>query len=178
MEIKGVNLGSWLLMEGYILGGKNIPESLFKKRFMSIYGAKELKKFEDSFRKNFIVKDDFKKIAQMGAKCIRVPFNYRLLETRPYGYSEEGFKHLDRVFSWADEFGLGVILDLHAAQGAQNCDWHADSSGQAFLWQDKKYRERVLCLWERIADRFKEEPSLVGYDVLNEPVLGKLNINI
>ena len=32
-RLKGVNIGGWLLMEGYLLGGRNIPEQEFKDRF-------------------------------------------------------------------------------------------------------------------------------------------------
>ncbi|MCQ9204927.1 MAG: glycoside hydrolase family 5 protein [Omnitrophica bacterium] len=171
--IKGVNLGSWLLMEGYILGGRNISESIFKGNFKKIYGKKELEKFEYLFRKNFITKDDFKRIAHMGANSVRVPFNYRLIEKRPYFYSEEGFNYLEKIFAWATEQNLGIILDLHAACGAQNCDWHSDSAGKSLLWNNKEYQQRTIALWEVIADRFKDKKALIGYDLLNEPVLGR-----
>ena len=169
---KGVNLGSWLLMEGYILGGANIAESKFKSKFEKRYGKKELTRFESLFRDNFITKQDFQRIALLGANVIRVPFNYRLLEKSPYVYSRKGFGYLDKVFSWAKHYGLGVILDLHAAPGAQNCDWHADSDGRALLWEKQARQNRTCALWQKIADRFKDQPALVGYDVLNEPVLG------
>ncbi len=176
--IKGVNLGSWFLMEGYILGGRNIPETEFKEKFRSIYGDKELIKFEKKFRDNFITEIDFKNIAAMGAKVIRVPFNHKLFEIKPNVFSENGFKLLERVFTWAERYNLGVILDLHAAPGSQNYDWHGDSRGKALLWEDKLCQQRTFALWERIAERFKDEPSLIGYDVLNEPVLGGKNTDI
>jgi hypothetical protein len=175
---KGVNLGSWLLMEGYILGGANIAESNFKSQFEKRYGKKELTSFESLFRDNFITKQDFQRIALLGANVIRVPFNYRLLEKSPYVYSRKGFSYLDKVFSWAKCYGLGVILDLHAAPGAQNYDWHADSSGRALLWEKPAFQNRTYALWEKIADRFKDQEALVGYDVLNEPVLGSKSIQI
>lgn len=178
MRIKGINLGGWLLMEGYILGGRNIPESSFKKAFKNIYGDKELKRFERLFRDNFIREDDFKNIALMGANAVRVPFHYRLIENKPFSYSQEGFHYLDKVLSWAKDYKLGVILDLHAAPGAQNCDWHSDSQGKALLWEKDNYRERTLSLWEAVADRFKGNPALLAYDILNEPVLGKKNTDI
>ena len=177
-NIKGVNLGSWLLMEGYILGGPNIAETAFKRRFIDKYGKGELQKFETLFRDNFIKEDDFKQIASLGANTVRVPFNYRLLETKPYTYCSAGFSYLDKALQWAHKHGLRVILDLHAACGSQNCDWHADSTGSAELWRSRACQERTYALWEVIADRYKDSPGLEGYDFLNEPVLGKLSTNI
>jgi len=177
-SIRGVNLGSWLLMEGYILGGANIAESNFKQRFIKTYGRNELEKFEYLFRDNFITENDFKKISSFGANAVRVPFNYRLIERKPYSYSEEGFSYLEKAFTWAQKYNLGVILDLHAASGSQNCDWHADSSGKALLWEDKDNQCRTIALWEAIVSRFKDRSSLIGYDVLNEPVLYQKPVTI
>src|SRR4030042_4909439 len=101
IKIKGFNLGGWLLMEGYILGGRNIAESVFKRRFIRCFGKKELDEFQERFRETFITREDFKRIAALGARCLRVPFHYRLIERRPYQYCEEGLKYLDNVFSWA-----------------------------------------------------------------------------
>lgn len=176
-KIKGVNLGGWLLMEGYILGGRNIPESEFKKEFKKIYGQEELKDFERIFRDNFIKEEDFKNISLMGANSIRVPFNFRLIEKKPFVYSQDGLSYIDKVLSWAEKYNLGVILDLHAASGSQNCDWHSDSQGKALLWEDETYQERTYSLWEEIASRFKDSPVLIGYDVLNEPVISNKYIN-
>jgi hypothetical protein len=169
--LKGINLGSWLLMEGYILGGRNIAENAFKQQFKKANGPQELKEFEKSFRDNYIVKDDFRKIATLGAKVIRLPFNYRLLEKSPFRYSKGGFFYLDKAFKWAEEFSLKIILDLHAACGGQSGDWHADSRGQAMLWEKKSYMHRTYKLWEVIAERYKDSKALYAYDVLNEPSL-------
>ena len=158
-------------MEGYILGGRNIAETTFKRRFKKIYGAKELRTFEKAFRDNFITEDDFRRVSLMGANSVRLPFNYRLLEEKAYSYSKEGFSYLKKAFSWAKKYNLGIILDLHAAAGSQNCDWHADSQGRALLWQRKEYQMRTFALWEALVEEFKDEKSLVGYDLLNEPVL-------
>ncbi|MCK5393725.1 MAG: cellulase family glycosylhydrolase [Candidatus Omnitrophica bacterium] len=177
-SIRGVNLGSWFLMEGYILGGRNIAESEFKDKFRNVYGDKELRKFEKNFRDNFITDIDFKNIAAMGANTVRVPFNHKLFEIKSNVFSENGFKYLEKVFLLAQRYNLGVILDLHAAPGSQNCDWHGDSRGKALLWEDKLCQKHTFELWERIAERFKDEPSLIGYDVLNEPVLGEKNTDV
>jgi len=60
---------------------------------------------------------------------------------------------------------------MHAAPGCQNQDWHADSDGKAGLWTDSKSREMFFNLWEMLADEFKEEDAVAGYDILNEPVI-------
>lgn len=177
-KIKGINVGSWLLMEGYILGGPNIAESKIKKDFKKKYGNQELKSFEKAFRGNFIQREDFKKIANTNAKYIRLPFNSKIIEKKPYSYSKKGTQFIKNALNWAAEFKLKIILDLHAAPGSQNCDWHADSSGSAKFWQKETYRNRAINLWAYLSDKFNRHPGLGGYDLLNEPVTGKTNINL
>ncbi|MFA5305101.1 MAG: cellulase family glycosylhydrolase [Candidatus Omnitrophota bacterium] len=151
-------------MEGYILGGRNIAESIFKQNFKKTNGTAALCEFERLFRDNFIKEEDFKNIAQMGANCIRLPFNYRLIKTN-------GLSYLKKALMLADKYDIGIILDLHAAPGAQNCDWHSDSTGKALFWEKEKFRKETLQLWEEIVSKVKEEPALIGFDVINEPVL-------
>lgn len=176
--LKGVNFGSWLLMEGYILGGRNIPEHSFKRRFAKHNGKASLLDFERLFRKNFITYKDLERISLWGANCVRVPFNYRLIEEKPYKYSKEGIEILHRLLFWAGRYNLKVILDLHAGPGAQNADWHSDSSGKALLWERESFQERTFSLWQFLAEEFKGSPVIAGFDLLNEPVVEKKQVPI
>ena len=125
VRLRGVNLGGWLMMEAYILYAPNYAEQKFKKRFSAALGPKALKSFEQEFRGHFIRESDIKNIAQIGFNCIRVPFNCRLIETKPYRYDLKGAAFLDRIVKWAKKYKIWVILDLHAAPGAQRAASHS-----------------------------------------------------
>jgi len=61
---------------------------------------------------------------------------------------------------------------MHGAPGAQNAANISDSDGQARLWTEKeKYWPRCIELWYKIAERYKDEECIIGYDFLNEPLL-------
>lgn len=170
-RLKGVNLGGWLMMEGYILHAPNRAERAFKEEFQRALGRAALEDFEKNFRDHFIGESDFARIAGWGLNCVRLPFNARLIETQPYHYDENGLGYLDCAVRWAKKYDLGVILDLHAACGSQNHDWHSDSLGPAELWGSKDCQDRTVALWEFLAGRYQDEPAVIGYDLLNEPVL-------
>lgn len=169
--LHGINLGGWLMMEAYFMHAPNLAEQVFKREFAKALGKKALEEFEREFRRAFITEDDFKRIASWGMNVIRLPFNCRLIETAPYRYSPQGVAYLDEAIRLARKHGLWVILDLHAAPGAQNHDWHSDSLGGAELWTKKSNQHRTYALWEFLSDRYKNEEAIAGYDLLNEPVL-------
>ena len=163
--LRGINLGGWLMMEGYILHGRNIAEKIFKSEFKKRYGQKELDNFTNLYRNNFIKESDFKNISSLGFNCIRLPFNYRLME------NEIGIKILKEAVNQCKKYNIYCILDMHAAPGCQNQDWHSDSDGKIELWKDKRHQEKFFRLWEKLSDIFKDESIIAGYDVLNEPVI-------
>lgn len=169
--MRGVNVGGWLMMEGYILHAPNLGVSKFQKEFSAALGVQALTEFQKNFRSNFIREEDFRFIAKSGLNSVRVPFHHNLIERKPFKYHPDGLKYLDTVLDWGKKYKLGIILDLHAAPGAQNHDWHSDSDGRARLWESKGFQERVFALWEFLADRFHDNPTVLGYDLLNESVI-------
>lgn len=171
VTLKGVNLGGWLMPEAYLVHAPSVGVWQFRKNFEKKHGRKKLDVLEDAFRRNWVKESDIQNIRRLGFNCIRVPFHYRLIETAPYRYSPQGVLWLDRVIQWAKKAGLWTILDFHGAPGSQNLDWHSDSAGKALLWTRKDFQRRSRALWEFLADRYKDEPSIAGYDLLNEAVL-------
>ncbi len=164
VSLHGTNFGGWLMMEGYFMHAPNTAEQLLKKQWRKVLGEESLKQFELAFRSTFITEADMKQLASWGFNSLRLPFNYRIIE-------DGGLVFLDEAIKWAKKYGVYLILDLHGAPGAQNHDWHSDSLGTAELWTKKSNRHKTYAIWEFLADRYKDETIIAGYDVLNEAVL-------
>jgi hypothetical protein len=171
--LRGVSLGGWLMMEGYMTGGRDIPESRIKADFERVLGSDALADFVRSYRDAFITEDDIETIKRWGANCIRVPFNYRLIEheDRPFSLNDEGLGYLDKVIEWCDRHDIYCILDMHAAPGSQNHDWHSDCNGAPDLFYNEFNKDRYLRLWYFLADRYRDSSAIAAYDILNEPVV-------
>ncbi len=170
-HLKGVNLGGWLMPEGYIMHAPNRGVRYFRAGFARACGEAALRDIETSFRAAFITEKDLALIRSVGFNSVRLPFHYGLIEESPYIYAQDGLKYLDDAIRWSKKLGLKVILDMHAAPGAQNHDWHSDSDGQAKFWKSKVFQARAAALWGFLADRYKDEAAVAGYDILNEAVL-------
>ncbi|MFA5974612.1 MAG: glycoside hydrolase family 5 protein [Elusimicrobiota bacterium] len=171
VALRGVNLGSWLLIEGYILGGPNKPEQTIRRSLVGTIGRTRARAFFNRYQDVFVQAADLRRIREWGFNLVRVPFNYRLFLPSPQGnlYERNGFERLDWLVRQCRSLGLYCVLDLHAAPGSQNADWHSDSSGQAGLWTSKSNQEATVRLWRTIAEHFRDEPVVAGYDLLNEP---------
>lgn len=82
----------------------------------------------------------------------------------------EGFRTIDRLLDWCEDNGLYIILDLHAAPGGQGADRNiADIFWPNNLWEFPVFQDVTTRLWERIAQRYKNEPRIAFYDLINEP---------
>jgi endoglucanase len=165
--LRSIGIGGWLMMEGYMLGGRNIPEHVFKNRIRSLYGNKRLERFTSEFREHFFNESDVARIKKLGFNCARLPINYRVLKNK------DGFKLLDKIVRWFKEHEVYLVLDLHAAPGSQNSDWHSDSDGKAELWESGKFIRQTVGIWDAISKRYCDEDIIAGYDILNEPVTAK-----
>jgi len=171
--LKGINLGNWLLPEGYMFKFKtaNSPR-LIHTVINQLIGEDEARRFWKTYRDNYITQDDIHFLKRAGFNSVRVPFNYRLFvsaedSTKLEG---EGYALLDRVVSWCRQEGLYVILDMHAAPGGQTGDNIDDSWGYPFLFENGESQELTVRIWQKIAGRFHSDPTVVGYDLLNEPI--------
>ena len=178
--LRGINLGNWLLPEGYMFKFKttNSPR-LINAVVSELVGEDEAGQFWKAFRDNYITRDDIRFIKQSGFNSVRVPFSYRLFVTDDAGrtLSGPGYELLDRVVGWSREEGLLVILDMHAAPGGQTGDNIDDSWGYPFLLESNDSQDLTVRIWRKIAARYRNDPAVLGYDLLNEPIAHYFNTN-
>jgi GNAT superfamily N-acetyltransferase len=173
LHLRGVNLGNWLVPEGYMFKFKaaNSPR-LIQTVVKQLVGEDEARRFWQAYRDNYITAEDIKFIKQSGFNSVRVPFNYRLFvaEGEPQRLEGVGYELLERVVGWCKKEGLYVVLDMHAAPGGQTGDNIDDSWGYPFLFDSPESQALTVRIWQKLAVRYKDEPTVLGYDLLNEPI--------
>jgi len=171
VRLRGFCLGGWMSMENFMTGYPG-HESGMRAAVSEILGKDKAQFFFDRFLHYFLMQEDLQYLKSIGCNVIRISFNYRHFESddRPFAYKPEGFALLDKIIDWARELQLYVILDLHAAQGWQSRGWHCDNpSRTATFWGQKCFEDRAVALWEALAERYRDETFVAGYNVVNEP---------
>ncbi|MGG3283483.1 cellulase family glycosylhydrolase [Paenibacillus solani] len=175
--LQGVGLGSWLLPEGYMW---KMPEQGDRPRriesmIQDLIGKEKAAAFWETYYERYITEADIRQIASEGFNSIRVPINARLImeegQQPPFVYHEDHLKLIDRVIDWCRTHSLYVILDLHGAPGGQT-GANIDDSERDLpeLFTDRLNAERTVALWRMLAERYKDDWIVAGYDLLNEPL--------
>ncbi|HNS19451.1 MAG TPA: cellulase family glycosylhydrolase [Sedimentisphaerales bacterium] len=173
--LRGVGLGNWMLPEGYMwkFGDQGDRPRKIEKIVSDLIGQENAAKFWSEYRRNYITQADIARIAELGFNSVRPALNVRLFLTEGdnAAYVDEGFQLLDRLVEWCRRHKVYVIIDMHGAPGGQTGanidDSPADEPG---LFMDKRNQDRLVDLWVKIAARYKDEPAVAAYDLLNEPL--------
>jgi len=169
--LRGFGLGGMLHMENFIDGYSGNEEAM-REGLKKVLGEKKYNLYFDAFLKNYFTEPDAVYIHSLGLNLVRIPINYHLFEDdmNPGVIKAEAFVYLDSVIERCARHQIYTIIDLHALPGAQNQHWHSDNPTHiASFWIHKEFQDRTVHLWEIIAKRYKDQPWVAGYDLINEP---------
>jgi len=175
VNLKGCNLGNWLQLEMWMFSyaDKGYADQYeFIKTLEDRFGKQDAEDLMDIYRSNWIKNSDFDIIKSFGMNTVRLPFDYKLLmgsDSEPFSLKKDAWEWLDHTIKMAKERDLYVILDMHGAPGRQSGMDHSGRVGYNKLWSNKGYQKQTAWLWNQISKRYKDEPTVAAYDLLNEP---------
>ena len=168
-QIKGVNLGNWLVLEKWmspaLFDGTTAEDEYYLPTQLSREAYEARIRIH---RTEYISERDFAAIARMGLNTVRIPIPYFIFGDRtPFiGCIAE----LDKAFSWAEKFGLRILIDLHTVPMSQNGFDNGGLSGVCKWSQLPEEVDYVVNLLGKLAERYGKRPGLWGIEPLNEPI--------
>ena len=179
--LRGLGLGGWMVQEGYMLKTDAAagPQHIIKQKITDLIGAESTEEFYKAYKANGITKRDIDSLAAWGFNSIRLPMHYNLYtlpieQEKNSGQNtwlEEGFKMTDDLLSWCEANKIYLILDLHAAPGGQGKDANISDydATKPSLWESMANQDKMVALWRKLALRYKDNPWIGAYDIINEP---------
>ena len=178
--LRGMGLGGWMLMEGYMMTTASVANTQheFRSKLNSLIGVANTDAFFQAWLANHVTKRDIDSLKAWGFNSVRLPMHYNLftlpIQQEPVAgqntWINTGFQLTDSLLSWCEQNEMYLILDLHAAPGGQGMDAAISDYNPALpsLWESTANQDKTVALWARLADRYKDEPWIGGYDLLNE----------
>ncbi|HEU5051786.1 MAG TPA: cellulase family glycosylhydrolase [Hanamia sp.] len=177
--LRGMGFGGWMLQEGYMFHlGFLGQQYKIREKITQLIGKKQADIFYDKWLKLHTQKADIDSMAYWGFNSIRLPMHYGLftlpVKDEPVAgrntWLPTGFNMVDSLLKWCKQDHIYLILDLHAAPGGEGNDFPiADRHpGEPSLWESKANQDKTVALWRKLAERYKDEPNIGGFDILNE----------
>ena len=108
-----------------------------------------------------LTENDFLDLAATGAKIVRIPISVnRCKNCDYYVISPKDFDNAKRVINYGKKYNFKVVIVLGVNPGGNQSDY----------WQDPLLLASIAQNWKALALAFKNESTIAGYDLLNEPV--------
>ncbi|PWZ02928.1 glycoside hydrolase [Testicularia cyperi] len=187
---RGVNLGSWFSLEGWL------TPSLFQQArepkdseldVVEGMDPNEARSMLDNHWDNFINQDDLQWMVDHGINTVRIPVGYfhflaghpdeqvrSLLKGTDYEKHapvyQGAYSRIQRAVETAAQRNIGVLIDLHGAPGGQNADGHCGvSGGKAALWSSQRDQDKTIQILVAMAREYARFENVVGLELINEP---------
>lgn len=145
-------------------------------------------------------RDDILRLKSWGFNVVRFGIVWAAIESEPGKYNDEFLEEVRDRIRWIGEAGAWVILDMHqdlfsekyGGDGAPEwacidggveyefkepwfSNYYQEAVKRAFdnFWDDKEgVQTKFMEMWAYVVGRLKNEPNLIGYDLINEPWCG------
>lgn len=121
--------------------------------------------------------EDFAKLAGDGANLVVFSYPGLFDDRAPYALNEGAQDNLDRLIAMAEEADLFVVIAFRSGPGRSEFALSRSEAGTWFdatyvnddVWKDTTAQDAYAAQWRHTADRYKDSPVVVGYELMVEP---------
>ena len=172
--LRGTNIGNLFVQESWMSSTNVKDQKSLMQIFYSRFGKNKMYELLDYYENNYLTTSDFDNMQEMGMSVVRIPFTYmNLIDYNSLELKSNAFTKLDSLISEFTKRNIYVILDLHGAFGSQNGQDHSgeviDDIKDVTFYSNPSYKQKTISIWQEIALHYKDNPTIAGYDILNEP---------
>jgi len=90
-------------------------------------------------------------------------------DLKEYGlWIEKKLQDLEKAIEICKQNNIKIVIDLHSPPGGRK------KSGAMVMFYDKTFNDYFIKVWSQISSRFKNNSSIFGYDLINEPIEDEL----
>ena len=120
---------------------------------------------------------DFDNLAALGANYVNLSVPGLFTERPPYVLDEQVQENLDGLIEMAAQADLFVVITFRTGPGRSDFTFYRDGAGDWFdpdlliewVWTDQEAQDAWVEMWRYTAERYRDNPVVVGYDLMCEP---------
>ena len=124
-----------------------------------------------------VTQADFEALAALGANVVDLSHPGLFTERPPYVLDEQVQANLDRLIDMAEQADLFVVITFRTGPGRSDFTFYRDGAGDWFdadllvesVWTDAAAQDAWVDMWRYTAERYRDNPVVVGYDLMCEP---------
>ncbi len=169
VTLRGTNIGGWQVMEGWMCPTNAPDQKTAIATLTERFGKETAEELIKTYEYFWWQEQDFDNTKELNFNVLRLPISYLNLLDEEGKLREDTLDTYDWFVDECEKRDIYVILDLHSAPGSQNGRDHSGDKSGSVLYTDEKAQELTVSLWEQLAEHFKGNPTIAGYDLLNEP---------
>jgi len=119
--------------------------------------------------------EDFNRLAALGANYVNLSHPGLFTERPPYKLDDQAQSNLDNMIAMAAEADLFVVITFRTGPGRNDFtfyrddDWFAPNDLIENVWSDESAQQAWIEMWRHTAERYWDNPVVIGYDLLCEP---------
>ena len=128
------------------------------------------------------IQADFDKLAALGANYVNVSHPGLFSETAPFTVDQDIQANLDNLLTMIEQANLYAVISFRTGPGRnefiflneEDPNWLGVSKDIDFVWTDQAAQDGWVAMWRYTAERYRDHPNVVGYDLMVEPNANKL----
>lgn len=118
--------------------------------------------------------DDFNRLAAAGANFVDLSHTGLFTVSAPYIVDEDAQANMDRLIEMAAQANLFVVISFRSGPGRSEFalfgrDWVPAQYMNDDVWSVPAAQQGWTAMWRHTADRYKDNPIVIGYDLMCEP---------
>lgn len=176
VQLMGVNLGGWLVMEPWMTpadsGGLPDTYSIIQE-LDNRFGVAEEQSLIRTYQQSWITAADLENIKNAGFNAVRVPVwwgnFYPIADVSNSSWRSDAFDQLDWLVNQCSSLGIYVIIDMHGVVGSQSTSDDTGQQNTNQYWNNSNDQGNTAYMWWQIANHYNANPTVAGYDLINEP---------
>ena len=132
------------------------------------------------------VQDDFDQLASLGANYVNISHPGLFSEGAPYEADPDVIANLDNLLSMIQQADMFAVISFRTGPGRSEFTFMLEDVGTWFdhsylndsVWTDEAAQEAWISMWRYAAERYRQNPIVVGYDLMVEPNANEAVVDI